>query len=506
MILKSRVAIISLFVIAAVTIYLASCKKIDSSLETSEGKLEKFFSYQRNAPTVKGIIQSLKNKNNQSGFALKVIQKAGYPLWDKTFVGHSQTARRGMEEGDTIFTYTPFVYDYYQNIQAVLITRIVEEDTTYKCIYANDYAEYPTTPIRGSSAATDVARLFFYFESMVFDCPRMIIKDHQKLFVPPPSDSNLFTASVSLSKSLCSEPVFGIVTICEHLWWDPDGDDDPCDCSGNEIYLGEVGCQEYTIIAGWQQVDCGGSGGGNPNEGGGVPGGLYIPNDPYPYVHNPNEAIGHGPSAPVSSFDGWEPAIPHTPVEEPIDSLLKRTSIAANTVADSLMTISLVNLKKEYNAAIVEKNGLVYVKNIKTDYDSLGTTPDWTLDFGEILLGNFHTHPKYPVSDRSAGSHGDILGLKLTKNFISIVECGNVRYAFVMEDVTKAINFYKHQTLEGLANQIYAIALQQPNWFSNWQGATQTAIAQILGSAATNGIGFYISNNTAKTEYTKLNP
>jgi hypothetical protein len=43
-------------------------------------------------------------------------------------------------------------------------------------------------------------------------------------------------------------------------------------------------------------------------------------------------------------------------------------------------------------------------------------------------------------------------------------------------------------------------------WFSNWQGATQTALTKLLGSASLHGIGFYKSTDPMRESWIKLNP
>jgi hypothetical protein len=72
------------------------------------------------------------------------------------------------------------------------------------------------------------------------------------------------------------------------------------------------------------------------------------------------------------------------------------------------------------------KDGAIYTRNIRTDYDSMGVYPNFSLSPGEILLGLIHTHPRYNVLDRSAPSLGDVeaLRFKLISNFVSFADVG----------------------------------------------------------------------------------
>ena len=110
--------------------------------------------------------------------------------------------------------------------------------------------------------------------------------------------------------------------------------------------------------------------------------------------------------------------------------------------------------------------------------------------------------------DRSAPSAVDLNGLRynLIQNFVEYAECGNVRFALVIEDVVKAKTFLKDFDALIVSLQLITTAQSEANWFNDWQNATKITLKNYLGSASDSGIGFYISNNTQKTTYTKLNP
>lgn len=71
-----------------------------------------------------------------------------------------------------------------------------------------------------------------------------------------------------------------VITYCDEIWYDPDGDADPCDCIGNNEYFSHWEC--YTTY-----IDTGGGGDGNGNgDGGGGTGGGGTGGDTDPCGQN----------------------------------------------------------------------------------------------------------------------------------------------------------------------------------------------------------------------------
>ena len=172
-----------------------------------------------------------------------------------------------------------------------------------------------------------------------------------------------------------------------------------------------------------------------------------------------------------------------------------------------MVTLAANNHNWEYVITIVKKDSLIYGKNLKTDHDSLYSTPDLRLSIGEILLGTLHIHSVPVALDRSAPSPGDIdaLGTHLIQNFILFVECGNVRFALVVEDVNKATNFFRNDRVSVRTNRYLDSAYAQPTMYADWQGATKIGVRAAVKPSIISGIGFYVSMNSDKTFYTKIN-
>jgi hypothetical protein len=294
-----------LFFLTLVVFGLSACRKIDSPVIKDDGARSKFFD-DRNVTSsqVKLLIQSIKKEDLQYNFAIKFIEQAGYPRWNKTVSSRpnsvgGQYSARGNGEADTTYFYTPFVSDELNNVQAVLISRAISSDTMYKFIVANDYDDFPIEPslAGGKATATDVATLFLFFERSVFENETFLAKDQGRAFAVP---ATRYIKHQSVTTTSFS------VTVCSEIWIDPDPEGtDIFHVSGNESYY-DTDCKTTFIGSGGGQ-------GGNPSppsEGsGGLITGLYAPNI-HPFTSNPGEQIAQFQAqSPVHSFDGWGPTI-----------------------------------------------------------------------------------------------------------------------------------------------------------------------------------------------------
>ncbi len=462
--------------LCSILIYL-SCRKTDSPPEQTKKELEqKFFNASNISPEVKTVMEAMMRQNQKKNFVASFISKAGYPRWDKAIVATPDEIKRGRSSSDGYIVYVPFVKDADNMVNSSLIIK-VDADTTYKMLYASDYKDYGFDSTKQNSwNARNVFQLFTTFEYSIFGRKRFLITDGRLL--GGKKDSSCIAALCKINgNKLGSRNSSYTVEECTtwEIWM-------PClqaRTTGDWPYCLFYAFDICTTYYYFDSHDREGGGGGGPDPGSGGGGG-----------------------------GGWQPDPGTNLAPVPIDSLLKKYSIAINPKAAELMSTSLANHDWEYTTTIVVKDGVIYPKNDHTDRDSMGSYPVLTLAAGEILLGYLHTHPRANELDRSAPSDGDIDALRrnLSQNFVSFIECGNVRYALVVEDPTKAAAFLRNNPYRKLNSGIMTSALSQPDYYSNWQHATQVAVAGVLGSAASNGIGLYISNNADKTSYTKLNP
>lgn len=436
-------------------------------------------------------------------------------MWDDVTISVKKNiaAKDNEGSGDTIVV-IPLVLANTEFVNSFFVA-IVNDTVTARLFRGREYDEFPFLTDPQTTTANKIAAQIMVLDKIAFGYEKFRITD-RRLFNY--SNQPLFPAGIFLhvketqnttGRSNARDDPFGDPGCYPvDIMWDPDGDEDICDCSGNEVY-------SHTI---WVGDDCrvgGGSSNGNGNgigtngQGNGDSfgwggntgnGGVDIVNDPLPPPTNPVDA--------ANSF-GWMP-IKQALAPEPVDTILAKQSAAINTVTDSLFQIAnQPSVNKEYGFIIVRKNGIIYHKNIRGGINQYFTPFEYSLDAGEELIGELHLHQSGTPNpkDRPSFSGDDINVLRKFKTkhqYVMFVDCGNVRYALVIEDVAKATTFFANkkpfQLKDGAAQ-----ALSDPQAYSNWQQATETAILNLLNPSSTTGIGFYKSNNTTKTQYTKLN-
>lgn len=195
-----------------------------------------------------------------------------------------------------------------------------------------------------------------------------------------------------------------------------------------------------------------------------------------------------------------------------ISTRLRLYSEAMNKIADSIFQLSMAN-QWEWGFILVKKNGAIYPKYIRTDSLEDEVQQIWYVQNGEVLLAQLHTHQARTtnVKDRPCFSDDDIIDIKFShghhtvKNYISFIECGDVRYALVIEDPAKAIAFYNNNPPDKI-RALYRDRLKNNvNYSSNYQLAGEQSVSETIGFAMTSGIALYKSSNSTKTDYVKLN-
>ncbi|MEQ1554731.1 MAG: hypothetical protein ABL929_11160 [Ferruginibacter sp.] len=235
----------------------------------------------------------------------------------------------------------------------------------------------------------------------------------------------------------------------------------------------------------------GGSGGGGSPTGGGTSGG--------------------GTSNPPNNT-GWIPItiIDDDVIVQAIDSIPQVLSTVCSTQMDSLYQWGMTNGFREQSFIIVVKNGIKYPKNFTPGFPTGDKTRvNYTLAPGEQLIAYVHIHSEDTVGYyRTSFSANDLIEFNKNANIIgytALLEVGNARYAFVLEDVQKknAFNISK----KGMHRQLYEALLNTlSSTISNGQTLTEQTWMQYLGSASISGIGFYKSSTKrGKNIFTKLN-
>lgn len=209
---------------------------------------------------------------------------------------------------------------------------------------------------------------------------------------------------------------------------------------------------------------------------------------------------------------GWAytpPPPPPTIPSLPTDSVIKKIATAVSSKSDSMFNYAnQPSVNKERGVIIVEKNGAIYYKN-EVEGDENSCKINYQLDPGERLLGDLHVHqsgdtvPKH----RPCFSANDLNEMRyhLQYQFTSFIECGNVRYALVIEDVSKALSFFSSNRPRALISDLTDLFESDPNLYNNGQKVTETILKSYLSPASSTGIGLYISDNANKLTFSSIN-
>ncbi len=267
---------INLLILLCAVFFFCSCKKesVEIAVQKEHTSVdEKRFFDERNAKNEIAIriIKDLKHKNLSKSFVDKLIKAVGYPRWDHTFrtVGKLNFSANNSAV-DSLYV-IPMV-DTGNNFITGAIVATLNDSINFRVIRLNDY-----------NLQSSVAKKEYHVQYMIMLNYRVF--GHHKFFI---KDSSIFPGvkKIFLKKSIlpagtntgnrsgavCSQIV--------EIWWDPDGPDDPCDCSGNEfivgyeteIWLCDENDESLPPSGGWNCPDpwgnCpdpwGGGGGGSP--------------------------------------------------------------------------------------------------------------------------------------------------------------------------------------------------------------------------------------------------
>ncbi len=165
---------------------------------------------------------------------------------------------------------------------------------------------------------------------------------------------------------------------------------------------------------------------------------------------------------------------------------------------------------EEWGFVIVKKNDSIYAKNIRTDHNPDMVRPFYLLNlsFGEVVLGAVHIHFDLDSTGRSFVSGGDFEGLRyhFVQNYVSFIDAGNVRYAMVVENPTTLGTYLNSIQDKYYLNEAHYNMSLSDTIPGNWREKTQRQFFSLFGiNSSTKGVGIYISTNSEKTSYIKLN-
>lgn len=502
----------------------AACRKIDYQPQKEKSKAsleEKFFNNHRSSdPHVIALNSFLKRHNTAFPFVESTIERVGYPYWDKAQISIGSAASgRGMSDS-VLFTYIPFSFDIENVVSASLIVRTSERDTAIKWICDWQYYDLPNSTLNVSGSAEEMALFFMQLQKITFGDTLFTITD-STLFANPSFPTPMSGLRRAIIKTNETGDRFGKqvnqvwectdIFYCGTPWWEGCNDANGCDYDEGCAGVGSEHCflvtADCTCLFG-----CGGGGGGEPfgsgEEGWNQGGGGGSPGEGAP--PNCTPIAVRGTSANPNCLPGWQPVPPpgNNPPPEPIDSILSKYSRKFRPKGDSIYNNHSLPGNKEYFFAGAKNftTGDTAILNIRTDNDSTSVTPILLVPY-HFLIFIWHSHVSASSNpaDRRSFSPMDINYLRnlscLKLNFASFADCGNKQYALVITDLAKAQAFFAANNRRQIEDNFWTTG------GGNMQEVDERCVENVIGSAAVNGISFYVSTNSPNfSSWTLFNP
>ena len=173
----SKVRIKRTFLILLVFVFSTCRREINERYLLPESLDEGTF-FSRNLshdPKIQSVFEYVKRQNNTCKFVEKIVERIGYPIWNKTLVTtKSANNQRG---GDEEIYYIPFVRDGEVQVNASLVIQMSDEDTSGRYIYDYEYSKKAYRPNYTDTTAEYLASFFLILDNHVFGYDKFEITD-----------------------------------------------------------------------------------------------------------------------------------------------------------------------------------------------------------------------------------------------------------------------------------------------------------------------------------------
>lgn len=288
-----------------------SCRKTDRINEISSTinaqQESKFFNEHKSTePLVQAITRFVKGQNEKYHFVKNIVDKIGYPRWDKslTVSKPGNLNFNNLSDDSTIITYIPFVRDSQNFVNAALLVKTTPRDTTFKYLCDWQYAEFGFDTTSSGWNARNVFHLFATFDKHVFERTVFKITDENLLTTQEKNyldnlnmsfDSSLVYYNLQTSSSQSGNGLLMTVTICDDIYTCVQQPPRGFRQIGGNQQIVPGGCASGTWLVSTICTDVevyipsggdggggngGGSGGGSGGGGGGSAPGDWDPPDP----------------------------------------------------------------------------------------------------------------------------------------------------------------------------------------------------------------------------------
>lgn len=171
---------------------LSNCRKTDQSAKDKADVIAvnvqagRFFSdYLPGEPLARAIREFVIREDQRYHFSEEYLKKLGTPRWDKVLSFYNSKngiINHGDDPPDSTISYVPFVKGTQIQINAALVVRTVNNDTTFRILYAREYDDpgFGET-INRRPNPRDIFHLFASMEKAVFGTKRFSITDERLL-------------------------------------------------------------------------------------------------------------------------------------------------------------------------------------------------------------------------------------------------------------------------------------------------------------------------------------
>ncbi|MGN6292513.1 MAG: hypothetical protein ACTHMV_07170 [Chitinophagaceae bacterium] len=164
---------------------LSNCKKEDQQFETRSEQpvidigLSRFFTdHLPVEPLARTIREFVIREDQRYHFAEEYSRKIGIPRWDKVISVYDRK-KAGISYGngsyDSTISYIPFVKDSQSQVNACLIIKTMNNDTSFRVLYQNEYDDF------GLDKARNIFHLFALMENRVSGTEKFSITDERLL-------------------------------------------------------------------------------------------------------------------------------------------------------------------------------------------------------------------------------------------------------------------------------------------------------------------------------------
>lgn len=309
-----------------------SCRKTDGQanpLSTNEKEVQFFNEHTNSSPVINAAREFVKAQNGKYHFVSNLVEKIGYPYWDKSLVFENipPTASRTASDSANI-VFIPFVQENANSVDAALCISIYPADTTFKIVTNWQYHDSASVGMSGKGQTL----LLMSLDRSVFGHELFKIIDSTAF----PMDTSRAAAYVRVNSDISAGPVAPhgktqlvtstYLTICNEVWVPNDGDLTGCapgePCNGYHLVNQ---CTTWVIYDVTDEegggTGTGGTSGGSGGSTGGGDGG-WTPSNPCgqttPTVRGATYDCGpgwvpvdggNGPSTPGSVYPEFSPYI-----------------------------------------------------------------------------------------------------------------------------------------------------------------------------------------------------